>query len=182
MVEGPPGTNCFLTDQRGFSSDKKESARLSSVLSFSLTKDGYSALKHVPETGVTHEVKCGNGDATGLCAKQAPASEIIVSKQVFEKAGSFFFVDLDGKASNPCIEFLGRKSAPKIHWKLKFSFNAANRLWGVTAEVGDFPSFEAYMQVDNKPPVTIFQSSANAFNWGIGIATSRPMIEKTGTY
>lgn len=174
---------CFTTDQRNFSSDRTASARLSSVLSFTLTQQGQSNWQHQPSSGVTHQVDCNTGSAAGLCEASAPVTEIVVNNVRFDGAQKILSFTMEGKGANPCVNLpiFNLNPAPKIHWKLNFAFNTTNRSWGVMGEIGNFPSFEAYIQTDNQLPQPVFQSKANAFALGVGIATSR-QLEVTGRY
>ena len=185
MLQGTPTTliGCFLTDQRDFSLDPTSPARMTSSLSLDLSSDGINSVSPTHATGTTQEVDCNSGSIDGKCTGQADNSGMSFSNIQFDADQKIFSFTLDGQAANPCFTFVGMSVAPNIHYKVLFSANATNRTWGLTATLGVFPSFEAYLQVGSNSPITLFQAKAQEFNGGTSIFLSRqPDIEVTGTY
>ncbi|MHC4050134.1 DUF3238 domain-containing protein [Bradyrhizobium sp. 25ACV] len=177
------GVGCFHTDGRGFSSSQAASARMTSSINFTLTGSGISAVTQSHATGVTQKVDCASGNTGGLCRGQAQNLGMQFKNIQFDAAQKIASMTLEGAASNPCFQWGLANPAPNIHYKLLLSFNAINKTWGVTAMTGQFPSFEAYMQVDGGPVKTLFQLTALEFNLGSAIYLDRvPDTELTGSY
>lgn len=176
MLDGGP-VGCFLTDQRGFSNDLSKSARMTSMISFDLTVAGATNVSQSHSTGTTHKVNCSSGSTEGLCSKTAPTSDMRFHNIQFDKPNGFFSFTLESRASNPCVSL-----SPNIHYKVLFSFNVKNKIWGFTALTGQFPSFEGYMTVNSGPVIMLFQAPAQPFNGGTGIIYDRTQIERTGAY
>jgi hypothetical protein len=182
MLKGPGLIGCFLTDQRSFVADKSASARMTSVIKFDLTPNGIKNRSDNNYTGVTQQLACDSGSTAGQCTGRAPASQMSFSNVQYDADHQIFSATLNGLASNPCFTYSGINVAPNIHYSAQFSLNAKNRTWGLTAKIGQFPAFEAYLQVGTYPPIPMFQAQAQAFLGGLGIFNSRDELEVTGSY
>jgi hypothetical protein len=174
---------CFLTDQRDFSPVRSTEARLTSNIAFKLSSAELSGITQSHQTGITQKVDCATGNTAGLCRAQATSKGMEFRNIQFDAGQKIASMTLEGSASNPCFDSVMGSPAPNIHYKVQLSFNTNNRTWAVTAVTGQFPAFEAYMQVDSGPVKPLFQLKALNFNLGSAIFLDRvPQVELTGTY
>lgn len=142
MIPGPiPGvSDCFLTDQRGFSTDPKASSRIHSMANLSFRLGDFS-MSSETRADNTVEVDCEDGDVE--CDRTPDASGLRVEMKT--TPGSFRAeVHFKGGANNAC--FTG---SPQIDWDVFVSVQIrASRTGRVTIQPGSkvepFPAFEIY--------------------------------------
>jgi hypothetical protein len=147
MIDGPPGLGCFLTDQRGFSSDPKASARIHASVDFG---DG---LEGRPEraVGTTHQVDCGTGRS--IASKTASIGGIVVEEE--HPLEHICLITIRASVANPIVP-----GSPDIDFLVHFSvgFAVPHRAVRVNGHVEPFPAFEAYV-LDGMRIHTLFTRS-----------------------
>lgn len=153
---------CYLTDQRTFTTDRNASARVSSMVSISLSESPPRIITSSGETGVTHAVKCSNGQQ--YCTDQASAAN--VTWGTISVSGSVVSIPVDASASNPCI--WPSVVVPNIRYKGQFKLDLNSGKLFFQGEASQFPSIEAYVSYDDAPAVPIFQEAAQGSVMNIG--------------
>jgi hypothetical protein len=154
MVDGPtPVSDCFTTDQRGFSSSVGAVARMSHVVNVTDDGSGSFTSSQSKSASPTHEIDCEDGEVE--CSKSAPTSAMkatvsAVSGGVFGKRAKIEFEDA---ASNPC--FTG---APSIDVGGSVTIDFGARRIDINMLVDSFPAFEMYAKIDDTL-VTLFRLS-----------------------
>lgn len=155
---GAIGT-CFTTDNRGFSANPNASARV--TVGFMLDINGRTmSVRDIPgrprriDTGWTHNVDCASG-AELRPARKAPTTGVSVSEVAID--GFLRTVDVRASAGNPFYDVFDYNIAPKIDFRMRLQYDILQREIRVTGAAGDFPSFEAYYQVDGGPVRTLTQ-------------------------
>lgn len=150
--------DCFLTDQRTFSSSPAAKARIHSEFTVDLTGElEVTDVQHYCDQ--TTEVDCEDGDEEGTAvgsvddvkfgAPQLPQS-------YWDKPG--IVMPYSAAASNPLVAASAVAGEIDIRgaFQVVLSWNGASADVTFTGEVDDFPAFEAYVQVEPHPPVEIF--------------------------
>ncbi|MFE7777710.1 DUF3238 domain-containing protein [Streptomyces sp. NPDC057445] len=159
MVGGLPLVgDCFLTDQRGFSSDITASARIHSEIALDV-KAGGLVLHEYNDCSPTHEVDCEDGDLDIVA--RGDSSRIYFFSIKAPAAGMVTF-EMKGAAKNPCIE----ESAD-----VDYQGAVAIVVWREPSEDGqemekaridfqgfidNFPAFEMYAAVNDGPGQQVF--------------------------
>jgi hypothetical protein len=160
-IHGPQGQNwtaipspspldsdiCYLTDQRGFSTDPGVTSRMWSHATLSPTAS------QTHDTGQTHAVKCKTG--ADVCVDKAKATGMSFS---FDSVINNVLIDINAAASNPCIT--PNWVAPNIEYKGRFQINLATGDIKFDGSVRKFPAYEAYVILSGKPPVIVFRQDA----------------------
>lgn len=148
MIAGIPIIgDCFLTDQRGFSSAKYASARMTSRAFVWIKPDSYTwSEEH--QCGETIEVDCEDGDV------EDSETQNNDNMKFTELSGSSSAVVLDFKAarSNPLVAI-----APDIDLLGTLTVDRVNKFVEFVGQVDEFPAFEAYVSIDGGDPQTIGQ-------------------------
>jgi len=182
-LPGPtPTDQCFLTDQRAFSTDSSSDSRVSTdfvmLVSANSVRIEGGPHQRVHFPGQTTKVECATGKlaetrtnvlvAPPGSGSQAPA-EYVAIKMTAAKAQVSFAV----AASNP---FLTSRISPPFDYELTLQFDPATRLLSFRGQSSRFPSYEGYAQLDNTPAVTLFRLEPTAgnvlaqYDYGVRIA------------
>lgn len=185
MIDGPPGTPCFMTDHRAFSDDRAASARVTTEFFLVIDASGARVdvpvpLAHVHTAGTSTEVNC----QTGAIIEQKPGvfskPHAIGSKPPEDSmgkpatAGSQSQVIFGVATVNP---FAPPLISPAIDYLLDLIYDTATKKLSFKATLGQFPAYEAYAQLDNGPTVTLFRASPTTptpwglYDFGTGLAT-----------
>lgn len=151
MISGPIPTvsDCFLTDQRWFSSDVKASARIGARVIIAIgTPPKITFSEHLASESV--EVDCEDGDEE--CRKAVDTSRSKVGPVT--RQGNTVRLSVHGRANNAC--FAG---SPDIHYKGDFIVDLTAGTVKFEGIIGEFPAFEAYGRADGATSRTILQES-----------------------
>jgi hypothetical protein len=138
MIPGPlPISDCFLTDQRGFTANASASSRTHSFVEVNATTLSLIGENHNCDNTV--EVDCGDGDTE--CDKKSDSSGLSIAN--FSNSGISASFTFKGGAGNPCA--LG---APHIDWLVHVKVTKSVSDIAISVESGSlvepFPSFEMY--------------------------------------
>jgi hypothetical protein len=143
MIPGPtPISDCFHTDQRGFSSDPTSSARMRSLIELSV--QDFALVTQTHHCDFTVECDCEDGAED--CRKAPAVSDLVIKNlQTSPAQCSFAF---EGGAGNPCAA-----GAPQINWSVQVM---VKRLAGgkiqvaalAGSKVEPFPAFEMYASLN----------------------------------
>lgn len=138
-INGPiPGvSDCYLTDNREFTSVINASCRMHSEIEIDVESLGFSGERHYCDP--TIEIDCEDG--TVECTKSADSGRMHFLRAV--KSGSVLTLDLEAAANNGC--FTG---SPDIDYEGTLKLDKAKRILEFTGKVDDFPAFEAYVAID----------------------------------
>jgi Domain of unknown function (DUF4157) len=171
MFPGPfPGSDCFLTDSRGFSSNRLASARVhvEGVVDLHTRSLRGSALY----SSGTKELDCEDGEIE--CAERAAVSGSVTTQGEGNNPNLLYIKINDVAASDPCVT-----GAPNVNMNgtinLDLHPNLLNRTFFIEMYIEPFPDFEMYAHVDDGPPRTLFRhlrTETSPFSL-IGGATSR---------
>lgn len=153
MIPGPlPISDCFHTDQRGFSDRFGASSRMRSMASISLIDFVLLGTSH--ECDATVECDCEDGDVE--CRKAASSADLKIDNFTTGDARcTFSFL---GGAGNPCAT-----GSPQINWSVKTEIKriGAGKVQ-ISALAGSvvepFPAFEMYAKLNGKT-ANIFKRS-----------------------
>ncbi|KAL9100192.1 MAG: hypothetical protein Q9187_009393, partial [Circinaria calcarea] len=148
MINGIPIIgDCFLTDQRGFSSASGAKARMHSQARVWVKPDGYQwSQNHY--CGETTEVDCEDGDVEGRKTQNNDNMAFGVL------SGSSTKVVLDFKAAenNPLVT-----GSPNIDLIGTLTVDRVNKFVEFVGKVDEFPAFEAYISINGGSPRTVAQ-------------------------
>jgi hypothetical protein len=149
MIEGPPTTGCFLTDNRGFSSTRgaKTRIRYGLIIDVGLMQ----VVGEVKYSDVTTGLDCESGVPT--CRSMGDPT---ASYSVEERTAKTLLLHLSSFGANPCvpiapnIDFEGRILVDKSEGMLTLAFHG---------RVDEFPAFEMYaLSTVQGNPHTVFAS------------------------
>jgi hypothetical protein len=143
-INGPPGSDCFTGDSRGFSNAIHASSRTHQeievdVASLALTIDW----KHI---GTTHEVDCTTGAVKGSAT--APTSE--VTNGPVTRDGTDILIRFATAATNPLVTL-----APAIDSIVTFRIDPVARTCSLSGQHDGFPGYEAYVTADGGAGVRV---------------------------
>jgi len=148
MINGIPIIgDCFLTDQRGFSSASGAKSRMHSQAWVSIKPDGYQwSQQHY--CGETTEVDCEDGDVEG---RRTQNNDKMAFKLL---SGSSSKVALDFKAArnNPLVT-----GSPDIDLIGTLTVDRVNKFVEFVGKVDEFPAFETYVSINRGSPRTVAQ-------------------------
>ena len=155
MFPGPfPWSDCFLTDSRGFSSNRLASARVhvEGVVDLHTRSLQGSALY----SSGTKELDCEDGEIE--CAKRAAVSGSVTTQSDRSNPNLLYIKINDVAASDPCVT-----GAPDVNMNgtitLDLNRNLLNRTFFIEMYIEPFPDFEMYAHVDDDSPKTLFRHS-----------------------
>ncbi|MBR1156941.1 hypothetical protein [Bradyrhizobium sp. JYMT SZCCT0428] len=158
---------CYLTDQRGFSTDRDASSRITSKASISLFEGPARLTAGTGETGTTHAVKCSNGVA--VCTDKAGIDNLKWGP--LSEPGSAVRLLIDGAGANPCIALAA--VVPSIQYKGEFRIDTSAGKLTFDGHVSQFPSIEAFVIYDKGQPLVLFQEPA--IGTAMNIGSMRPI-------
>lgn len=152
---------CFLTDNRGFDSDPKASARVSVELLLTIDKRKIQLSKYLNNEivviGQTENVDCSSGEQLRI-PERANVNTVTIG-EFKTSPGSSFIKTLNIKASspNPYYKILNYQIAPDIDFEVVIQYSITRRVVKVIGTTGYFPSFEAYYSLNGQAPRPIVQ-------------------------
>lgn len=140
-IKGPiPGvSDCFLTDNRSFSSDPSASCRMHSELVLDPDSLDHSAERH--HCDPTIEVDCENGNIE--CEKSADSGRMKFLRPAI--SDSVLTLDLEAASNNGCFS-----GSPDIDYEGTLTLNKVTRILEFVGKVDDFPAFESYVLVNGR--------------------------------
>ena len=146
LLPGPTSWfhDCFLTDDRDFSSDITASSRMHSEFRMELPSMVLTP-RHVCGTTVEHD--CEDGDVE--CTDTASTSRMSWDGPM--RAGDTIWANVAGAANNPC--FTG---SPDIDYVGAVFVDLATKTITFEGKVNGFPAYEAYVVVNDGSPQELF--------------------------
>ncbi len=161
MIEGPyasVGGDCYLTDQRSFSSDFNKSARLHSRATVELASGTIVSQENFCTP--THGVDCGTGSGVGHCATPAtPRGPGFTVRSMSVTTPKVISLDLNQYAANPCVH-LPSALTPDLDCKGRIGIEVLDpSRVRVTfeGEIDVFPAYEMWASADGGPAQWLFQ-------------------------
>jgi hypothetical protein len=160
MIPGPLPkiSDCFLTDQRSFSGDRKASSRMHSEITINLTTG--LPINQAHRCDATIEVDCEDGQEE--CRNSASTGNMIFSNvkktPIPEDIGFQTEIALSGAANNACF-----KGSPNINYTgtvsiLQTSTEQGKPIVSIGLEgfIEPFPAFEIYAALGQSMGIPIF--------------------------
>ncbi|WP_081713996.1 peptidoglycan-binding protein [Cystobacter fuscus] len=156
-VDGPPGSECFTGDGRGFSNEISASHRTHQEIEVEVSSLKQTInWKHV---GATHEVDCSTGAVES--SDTAPTSEL--TNGPVSRSGSLIGIKFKTAASNPLVTF-----APAIDSDVTFLIDPIARTCSLSGKHDGFPAYEAYVAVNSGAGVLVYGYNPLTTGQGIG--------------
>jgi len=167
ILSGPPGKDCFMGDNRSYSSDPMASARMTSEVVFENLDTPEPMFSQSHRCGLTRQVDCGwwflGGGTLGAPIHSATADTRNMRFYNFQKPGvqwdwpypyppaahppertvEAYTLSYEGRASDPLVPF-----APDINIWAYIQLDLNSGLLSVNGMVDDFPAFEGYVTVN----------------------------------
>lgn len=161
MLPAPgPLSRCYLTDQRGFSSDVDAPARMHSDIEVDVLRSRIIHQHH--QCFETIEVDCETGEET--CRKSADTDGMSFTD--FEVSGDkhMITIKLQGSSKNPCLEVASLKVSPNVDYvgTVTIELDPSGHLATVAFDgrVEIYPAFEMYVRVNDEAPQALFLAHA----------------------
>jgi hypothetical protein len=149
MVRGPTAiSDCYLTDDRSFSSRLGASSRMHSEIELDVARAAEVFQRHVCDP--THEIDCEDGDPE--CTTSSDTSRMHY-RNVRGTPGTSITVDVLAAANNPC-----QTGSPDIDYEGTFAVDVTARTVNFDGKIDSFPAFEAYAAADGASGVTLFNT------------------------
>jgi hypothetical protein len=148
MINGIPIIgDCFLTDQRSFTSESGAKARMHSQVWVWVKPDGYQWTQehHCDETT---EVDCEDGDVEG----KKTQNNDNMAFGVLSGSSSKVVLDFKAAENNPLVT-----ASPNIDLVGTLTVDRANGFVEFVGKVDEFPAFEAYVSINEGSPRTVAQ-------------------------
>ena len=166
----PLDDTCYNTNDRSFSDDVDADAKISLAVDFDVYGPGVANVSHdIPEAGETIRYDCSTGAV--LARGKATVSDVSIGQVSYD--GGIISFTFDGDASNPLISLpTSLVPAIKIHGTITIDTNKKTVEYKGT--VAQFPSYEAYVSVDNAAAFPIFKMSpkSDATAWSLMLDTT----------
>jgi hypothetical protein len=165
MIPGPiPGfSDCFLTDQRGFSNEPFKTSRIAAYAKFN--ENGILVESKFIESQSV-EVDCEDGDEE--CRETVDTSGGNIS--ISNLGGGKIRVTMVGEASDAC--FTG---APDLDFSVSVEIDTNARAASYTGSIDAFPSFEGLFRIDNGPINALFRISPVDGSTAFSVLDSREL-------
>ena len=149
MIPGPPFFDCFLTDNRDFSSASDATQRMRQGLVIDV--NSLTVTNHLFYSDPTHQIDCDDGHV--VCESMASPE---IAYDVVERTPNTLKVKISGAGSNPCVRL-----SPNIDYDGTLLLSKKNgELWlAFMGRVDEFPAFEMYaLSTTVGQPQEIFRS------------------------
>jgi hypothetical protein len=145
-------SDCFLTDQRGFSDRFGASSRMRQRVSVDVSREPFTLVDHTKVCDATHEVDCEDGDEECIDSGDTDRMRASVSSVAGSLGMSALRVHFESAANNPCFG-----GSPDIDYRGHVTIDLLVRRIDFEILVDSFPAFEMYAQVDGGSPVVLFR-------------------------
>lgn len=171
------GSRCFLTDQRGFSSDVHAEARMHSEIEIDLArgKDTYQ-FHHCYDT---IEIACKTGEER--CRGQGSTEHMHFHDVEIARDERRATAKIKAGSKNPCIRIGTLKVAPNVDYvgaiSIEVSDDQRSAIVTFQGKVERYPAFEMYASANDGEPYTVFRVDAlpNAGMRDVAGAPERPV-------
>lgn len=159
MIPGPfLGSDCFYTDQRGFSNQIHAKSRMHSEfkLDFTgMTPGQNPKLTQWHHCDFTTECDCEDGDIE--CHKKGETSRMNFKwdlSNAFVRQRGLYVIQITGHSSNPCSP--SSRIGGDIDYEGKVTIDLSVRGITFDGKVDAFPAFEAYATINDGAGVELF--------------------------
>jgi hypothetical protein len=155
MIPGPginPLSDCYYTDQRGFSNDIHAGSRTHSEVTVNFGAGGTS-ITTWHNCDETVECDCEDGDEE--CREKGSASRMRIT--LVSSTADIAVLSMKCAANNPCAD--SSALGGDIDYEGTIVINRATRKIECNLKIDAFPAFEAYATINNGSGVKLFQIS-----------------------
>lgn len=146
--------DCFLTDQRGFSSDINASYRMHSEFRLDFTKSPV-AMKSMNACGCTTEVDCEDGDVEYTGRGDTSRMSITLKHGASKSPDDPMTVTMKCAAAHPGS--IASRLFGDIDYVGEITIDRGRRRLEFEGKLDAFPAFEAYATINEGPPTTVFR-------------------------
>jgi hypothetical protein len=154
------GSRCFLTDQRGFSSDIHAEARMHSEIEIDLAKGKETYQFH--HCYDTIEVACKTGEER--CRGQGDTSQMQFHDIEIAPDRTRARLKIKAGSKNPCVRIGVLKVAPNVDYtgaiSIEISDDQRSAIVTFQGKVERYPAFEMYASANDGEPYTVFRVDA----------------------
>jgi hypothetical protein len=156
------GTECFLTDHRGFSSDSANTSRLQTRLSLTLAAGQVTVVPMAGRTtpGTTSAIEC----ATGALRRQAPGR--VDRDHLGHPAVADGVMQVIGQVTGTNV-LAAHGRGPSIDYSFDLKWNASRRSLTASVTYGQFPAFEMYVRRPGGAWVTVITALPSSTPWSL---------------
>jgi hypothetical protein len=170
---------CFLTDQRGFSSDIHAEARMHSEIEIDLAK--FKETYQFHHCYDTIEVDCKGGHEK--CRAQGSTKDMQFTDFEASPDHQRFTFKVKAGSKNPCVKIGPVAVSPNLDFvgtiTLTLLPDHTRGVVNFTGKVEQYPAFEMYAAANNGEPQTVFQIGV-APEAGVSDIAGEPEREVTG--
>jgi Protein of unknown function (DUF3238) len=165
-------TDCFLTDDRSFSSDVRASSRLHSEIEIDLSGTTPREIFQTHSSSGTVEIDCEDGDLEGTGFAQNKGKGFTDLRIISPGVN----VKFEGAASDPLV-----KLAPQVNYKGTYIIDIPQRKVSFIGLVEPWPAFESYAAINGGAGQKIFQVPPEPGNtsWNLFADANRPVVGTT---
>jgi hypothetical protein len=161
MIPGPnPLSDCFLTDQRGFSNSIHAKSRMHSEVTVSFVGPK-PTITQAHRCDSTTEVDCEDGDVENTDTGSTSRMRFAVLPERVCVPG-LIRISVDCAASNPCAPT--SRAFGDIDYNGTLTISETTRTVEFVGKIDQFPGFEAYAAMNGGAGLTLFQASPPAGN------------------
>jgi Protein of unknown function (DUF3238) len=153
MIPGPaPLSDCFHTDQRGFSSDIHASSRMHSEVTVNFSASGVTITTwhNCDET-----VECDCEDGGEECRKKGTTAKMLI--KLTSSTLNEAVLSMKCAANNPCST--SSSVIGDIDYEGTIVVNKTTRKISCDLKIDAFPAFESYATINNGAGIKLFQIS-----------------------
>lgn len=150
-IDGPPGSECFLGDNRSFSNKIHASSRTHQEIE--VEPGTLKALIDWKKMGTTHEVDCGTNR---IIDKDTASIGQLSNGPILGRNSADINIFFSGAAKNPLV-----KLAPAINFQAVFRINPMTRICDFEINHDGFPGYEAYITADGGSGIPVYTYDPN---------------------
>lgn len=192
VLAGPPGFDCFLGDNRSYSSDLDAPCRMHSELLLSELNTTVPTTEEKHWCGATHQVNCDDESIIDTATAGTEGMKFYNFRypgavvwdwsephpppanpgQVTVAETAPVTVDYIGAGANPLVP-----GAPMIDIEAHISYDLSLGIVTVSGKVDDFPAFEGYISINDGPPLQLFALDRGASPISLFGGTTRPFYQ-----
>ncbi len=158
IVPGPPGSDEFLTDNRGFSTSTTASSRMHSEFEVRFTPAGPRLVSQAHRCDPSHEIEESTGKVVGTATGSTSRMNFVV-RTPFGVGVNLVQVDMKGATSNPLVA-----ASPDIDYTGTITIDPSRRKLEMDIKIDEFPAFEAYCSINGGAAFELFVEPPPAGN------------------
>jgi hypothetical protein len=158
VIPGPPGSDSFLTDNRGFSNAIGASSRMHSEFEVRFTSRGPLLVFQSHRCDPSHEIEESTGKVVGTATGKTSRMNFTM-RTPFGPSVNLVQVDMKCAANNPLVT-----TSPDIDYVGTITIDPSRRKLELDALIDAFPAFEAYATINGGSGVNLFTEPPPAGN------------------